>query len=99
MNSSENSPNLRLLLLAVLASLLLMCGGLGLFFLHQSSIMKGQVAQGRALLKDYEANGAVKVAWFTTNLQNFARSNPDLNPILAKYGLLPGAAAPAAPKK
>lgn len=96
MNPSETSPNLRLLLIAVLASLLLMCGGVGLFFLHQASIMKGQVAQGQALLKDYEANGAVKVAWFTTNLQNFARSYPDVNPILLKYGV---AAAAPAPKK
>jgi len=103
MNLSDNSPNFRLLLLAVLASLLLMCGGLGLFFLHQSSIMKGQVAQGRALVKDYEANGAAKVVWFTTNLQTFARNYTDINPILAKYGLTPAAAAPGAiapaPKK
>lgn len=103
MNCSENSPSCRLLLIAVMVSLLLMCGGLGLFFFHQASLMRGQIVQSQRLIADYEGNGAAKVAWFTANLQTFARSNPDMNPLLAKYGLLPGAAQPGAmapaPKK
>ena len=104
MNCSENSSSCRLLLIAVLASLLLMCGGLGLFFLHQASLMKAQVVQSRKMIAEHEAGAAAKVTWFVTNLQNYSRSNPEMAGILAKYGLTPGGtqtgllAAPA-PKK
>ena len=90
MNCSENSSSCRILLIAVLVSLLLMCGGLGLFFFHQASLMKGQLAQSERLVAEYDANSVAKVNLFVSGLQNFARSNPDMNPILAKYGLLPG---------
>jgi hypothetical protein len=35
------------------------------------------------------------VSTFITRLQDFARSHPDINPILDKYGIRPAAAAPA----
>jgi len=88
--------------LAVLVSLLLMCAGLGLMFLHQASQLKTQVIQSERIVANYNTNVVPRINVFVKNLQAFSKNNPDFLPILAKYGLQPGAQpapAPAAPKK
>ena len=84
------------MVLAVLGSLLLMCAGLGLLFLHQASQLKGQVIQSERLVANYNTNVLPRINVFVKNLQAFSKSNPDILPILTKFGLQPGA-APAAP--
>ena len=81
--------------LAVLGSLLLMCSGLGLLFLHQASQLKGQVIQAERLVANYNTNVLPRVTAFVNNLQAFSKSNPDFLPILTKYGLQPGGASAA----
>ena len=98
MNCSENSSNCQLGLIAVLTSLLLMCGGIGLFFFHQASMLKGQVNQCERIVAEYNSTSVAKVNTFVSGLQNLSRSNPELLAILSKYGLQPGAAqSPIAP--
>jgi hypothetical protein len=98
MNCSDESSNCQLWLIAVLTSLLLMCGGLGLFFFHQASLMKGQVVQCGRIIAEYDSNSVAKVNGFVAGLQALSRNNPDLLPILAKYNLQPGAQqSPIAP--
>jgi hypothetical protein len=89
-----------MLLCAVLVSLLLMCGGLGLQYLHQAQILKQQVSQSRLAVQLYNTNVLPRLSVFVQNLQAFSKNNPDFTPVLARHGLLPGAQpAPAAPKK
>lgn len=95
MDCSEKSSNCRVLLIAVLASLLLMCGGLGLFFFHQASVLKIQVYQAERVITDYDVNGVARVNMLVSGLQNLAKNNPELNAILTKYALQPGAPQPA----
>jgi hypothetical protein len=80
----------------LLAAMVCMAAALTMFFYHQARILNRQVAEGERLVDDYNSNAAPKIQWFVEHLQAFAKTNPDLNPILAKYNLLPPA-GPVAP--
>lgn len=90
--------------MAVLLALLLMGAGVGGFLWRQVTLINLQVTQARQVVADYQTNVLPKINVFVTNLQAFAKNNPDFAPILAKYNLLasqlnqPPAAA-GAPKK
>jgi hypothetical protein len=90
---------------SLLASMVCLAAALTMFFYHQARSLNRQVAEGERLINDYNSNAAPKIGWFVENLQAFAKTNPDLNPILAKYNLLPApgpvapAPRPATPKK
>lgn len=98
MNDSDNCQSCRVLLVAVLFSLLLLCAGLGLTYLRQAAQMKMQVVQSERVVQAYNTNVLPRINSFVKNLQLFSKSNPDFGPILTKYGLQPGASPAAAPK-
>src|SRR5215831_13708073 len=77
--------------------------GLALYLYRQVTQLNVQVVEAKRTIDDYQTNALPRIKWFVGNLQAFAKTNADFNPILAKYGLLPtnaanpAAAAPAAP--
>lgn len=97
MDSSENCQSCRTLLLAVLTSLLLMCGGIGLYMFHQASMMRVQLTQQQRFISDFTQNAVPKGNKFISGLQAFAKTYPDFAPILVKYNLQTAAPAVSAP--
>ena len=92
MNDSENCQGGRITCVAVLVSLLLLCVGLGLNYFRQASQLKGQLVQSERMVSNYNTNVLPRINAFVKNLQAFSKSNPDILPILTKYGQQPGAA-------
>ena len=86
---------------STVAFLLIACcclgAGFGLFLWRQVAQMKFQVVESQRAVIDYNSNALPRIRWFVNNLQTFAKTNPDFNPILAKYGLLPTNLPPATP--
>ncbi|MFM2294563.1 MAG: hypothetical protein RLZZ350_976 [Verrucomicrobiota bacterium] len=82
----------------ILVALLLMTVGLGIFFLRQATALRKQVEQSQKFVAEYNQNVAGPGTRLIGNLQAFAKSNPDLAPILAKYQL-GGVKLDSAPKK
>lgn len=94
--NSDNPQSSRTLQIALLLSLLMMGTGSGLFLWNDVRQKNMEVALGRKIMGEFQTNNEPKIHEFITNLQNFAKANPDFAPILAKYNLLPGQnAAPA----
>jgi len=90
--------SLQRLCVGLLISNLLIGGALGLFLLRQVFALNRQVVEVNRFVENYKTNAMPQVGWFISNLQAFAKTNTDFNPILAKYNLLPAtSAAPAAP--
>ena len=54
--------------------------------------MKSQVIQSERMVANYNTNVLPRISVFVKNLQAFSKSNPDILPILTKYGQQPGAA-------
>lgn len=102
--NTENPQSTRLVHVLLLAACLMLAVGLLPFLWRQVVGINAMVTQGKQQIREYEVNAQPKVRQFVENLQNFARSNPDFAPILAKYNLnaSPHATASAsvpAPKK
>src|SRR5688572_33205769 len=96
---TEEVRSLRLTTTIILAVLACVGAALTIYLYRQVTTMNRQVVDGKRFVNDFQSNAAPKISWFINNLQAFAKTNPDFNPILAKYNLLPGAApmTPARP--
>jgi len=93
----EQLASLRKVYVALLISTLVLGSALGLFLLRQVFAMNRQIVEAKRFMADFQTNALPRINWFVGNLQTFAKTNADLNPILAKYNLLPTtSAAPAA---
>jgi hypothetical protein len=94
-------PQLRMLRSTLTMLLIATCClglGLSLYLYRQAVNLNVQVLEAQRVVTEYETNTLPTIKWFIGNLQNFARTNRDFEPILAKYGLMPtNAAPPAAP--
>lgn len=78
----------------LLFSTLLIGGAFGYFLLRQVRGVNRQVNEAKKFMADYQTNRLPKMQWFIGSLQQFASTNTDFNPSLAKFGLLPTNAAP-----
>jgi hypothetical protein len=95
--NSDNSNSCRLTQILLLVSLLFMGLGLGLPLLNQVRQFNRDLPVGRKIVADFQTNNEPKIKQFVTNLQNFAKANPDFAQIFAKYNVQSGPApAPAA---
>jgi hypothetical protein len=83
----------------LLAAMLLLEAGLGLYLLRQVFAANKQAVQVAKAVTEYQANVVPKLQQFGLNLQAFGRVNPDFQPILAKYNLLTPIAPASSPKK
>lgn len=98
--NTENPQPCRTQKLLILLSILMVTAGFGWFMLGQLFMISGQSSQADFIVTEYRTNGLPAINKFVDNLRTFARTNPDFNPILARYNLLSAPpAAPVAPKK
>jgi glutamate/tyrosine decarboxylase-like PLP-dependent enzyme len=86
---------LRSLFSAATMALLLLSFGINAYLYYQDRILRQELAAAKKMAQEFETVRRPIVSSFITRLQDFARSHPDINPILDKYGIRPDASAPA----
>ena len=90
--------SLRSLFRAATMALVLLSFGINGYLYYQDRILRKELDAARKMAREFETVRRPMVNAFVTRLQDFARSHPDINPILDKYGIRAVAAAvPAAP--
>jgi len=87
---------LRSLFSAAAMALLLLSFGINAYLYYQDKILRKELDAAKKMAREFETVKRPIVSSFITRLQDFARSHPDINPILDKYGIRPAASAPAA---
>ena len=97
----ETCAALRHQLNSALILLLVVSTTMTIFFLRQVTLSNREKAALRSEVMNYQTNAIPALQDFTRKLQDYARTHPDVMPILLKYGAVPTAPAPApaAPKK
>ena len=86
---------LRSLFSAAAMALLLLSFGINAYLYYQDRILRKDLDAAKKMAQEFETVRRPMVNTFITRLQDFARSHPDINPILDKYGIRPDASAPA----
>lgn len=108
----EQLESLQKVMQLVLIAVLVIGGCLTVFLWRQQREMSKQIDRWEPAVKQYDTILLPLVNKLVPNLTNYARTHPDLNPILEKYGMhqagstpgmmpagAPAGAKPAAPKK
>ncbi len=86
---------LRSLFSVATMALLLLSFGINAYLYYQDRILRKELDNAKKMTQEFETVRRPMVNTFITRLQDFARSHPDINPILDKYGIRPAAAPPA----
>ena len=86
---------LRSLLSAAAMALLVLSFGINAYLYYQDRILRKDLDAAKKMAQEFETVRRPMVNTFITRLQDFARSHPDIKPILDKYGIRPAAAAPS----
>ena len=76
-------------------AVLLLSFGINAYLYYQDRTLRRELDAAKKMARDFETVNRPIVNTFITRLQDFARSNPDINPILEKYGIRPAAPASA----
>jgi hypothetical protein len=73
---------------------------INIYLMRQASLVNAQAGQETVMLTAWSKNGALQESalQFWTRLNDFERTHPAINPILAKYNHFFGAAPVAAPQ-
>ncbi len=101
----EQVQAMRSVLLLLLVSMTCLSAWLSLFLYRQVVITNRQVVEAKRITDEFQTNALPRINWFVNNLQAFAKTNADFNPILAKYNRYFQTSAPppapgiATPKK
>jgi len=86
---------LRSLFSVATMALLLLSFGINAYLYYQDRTLRRELDAAKKMAQEFETVRRPMVSTFITRLQDFARSHPDINPILDKYGIRPAASAPA----
>ena len=86
---------LRSLFSAAALALLLLSFCINAYLYYQDRILRKELGAAKKMVREFETVRRPMVNTFITRLQEFARSHPDINPLLNKYGIKPAASAPA----
>jgi len=86
---------LRFLFSVAAMALLLLSFGINAYLYYQDRILRKELDTAKKMTQEFETVRRPMVNTFITRLQDFARSHPDINAILDKYGIKPAASAPA----
>jgi hypothetical protein len=105
--------SLRKLFVVTLTILLVISGSVMVFLWGQKRILNSQLREAQKFVDDYEKVTMPFLNNFVSNLNTYAKTHPDINPVLDKFGVrpavsnvpppaaspVPKAPAPKAPKK
>ena len=81
--------SLQSLVSVALALMIVVSGSLLVYLWVQKHGLNAQIAEAQDTIEKYENVRGNIYLHFVGNLQNFAKTHPDLNPLLEKYGFLP----------
>lgn len=81
----ETVESLRSLFHATLMALVILAGSLAVFLLREVSLVRQQVHELDQFVATYETTTVPMMRDFRSHLIEFAKTNPDFAPILAKY--------------
>ena len=85
----EQLRSLQSLLSVILVSMIVVSGSVLVYLSVQKRGVNRQIAEAQRAIDDYEkVRGNIYIR-FVSSLQDYAKSHPDLNPLLEKYGFLP----------
>src|SRR6266511_1626918 len=85
---------LRSLFSAAALALLLLSFGINAYLFYQDRILRKELNAAKRMTQEFETVKRPMLNNFVGRLQDFARSHPDINPILDKYGIRPAASPP-----
>ncbi len=89
--------SLRKLFHIALAVLFIFTAGVNLYLLRQVISVRKDLASYRPrvnqMVSEFQKNGEPVLQQFVNNLQTYARTHPDFNPILTKYNIAPASGA------
>lgn len=94
---------LRAQVLAVVLTVVILCGSLNIYLLRQVSLVRRDLEANRPVVEkivaEYVRSGEPTIKDFLNKLEVFSKAHPDFRPILARYVNSAGAtAAPMPPK-
>ncbi len=81
----EQVQAMRSVLLLLLVAMTCVTAWLSFFLYRQMVSTNRQAVDAKRPIDEFQTNALPKINWFVNNLQAFARTNADFNPILAKY--------------
>ena len=81
--------SLQSLVAVALALMIVVSGSLLGYLWVQKHGLNAQLAEAQRAIDDYEKVRGNIYIHLVSNLQNYAKTHPDLNPLLEKYGFLP----------
>lgn len=88
-NLQAQVDSLRKLLVVTLVVLFVFSGAINLYLLRQVITVRKALAAEKATIDQFTKVELPNIEAFTSALQTFAKTHPDLNPILARYNLAP----------
>ena len=89
-NLRQQIGNLQAILTAALMAMLLLSAGVIIYLYRQVTLVKTELEAATRIVQDYDTNKKQLVNTFVSHLVIYARTHPDFNPVLQRYGLLPG---------
>ena len=91
----EEVRALRSMFSVAMLALLLLSFGLNAYLYYQDRILRKELDAAKKMEQEFEAVRRPTLSSFIGRLQDFARSHPDINPLLDKYGIRSDAPVPA----
>jgi hypothetical protein len=91
----DDLRDLRLLLIVAALALVLLSLSFNAFLYSQDRVVRRELDAAKKMQQEFETAKQPMLNTFISRLQDFARTNPDINPILDKYGIRPVDLAPA----
>ena len=86
---------LRTLFSIAAMALLLLSFGINAYLYYQDRILRKELDAAKKTAQEFETVKRPMISTFVSRLQDFARTHPDFNPILDKYGIRPIPSTPA----
>jgi hypothetical protein len=77
--------SLRALLAGILVALILISGCLNIYLKHQAAVAVSEAADAEKFIRDYDLIGAPSARDLWHRLNEYARTHPNFNPVIAKY--------------
>ena len=74
-------------------ALILLSVAINAYLYYQDRIVRRELEAAKKMAQEFETVKRPVIGTFINRLQEFARSHPDINPILEKYGIKPAASA------
>jgi negative regulator of genetic competence, sporulation and motility len=94
----ETCATLRYQLNSALILLLIVSSTITVFFLRQSTLARKDRDYLSQTVADYQENAVPALNEFAAKLREYAKTHPDVVPILAKYGVVQVTNTAAAPR-